>query len=282
MCTVSLFDELYLEESQSVVGWSLTSNHADLACDQSNLVLKAAILLETAAGRKWEKRRPPGGVAALHKRIPIGAGLGGGSSDGARMLLGLNRLWDAGLSAEELSPLAAQLGSDVPFFLFGPSNICRGRGEIVAPIAKPAVRWAILILPSQAIATPGVYKRLDLLNDWSVNKPRSDDENNEPRLREPDWTNWTLLPAQQLLTMLVNDLEPPAFDVAPELAYLRDTAEQVIQRVVRMSGSGSTLFSLFDQLPEAQAAAKEIKENLSVGAQVVELAPDINDDLNKT
>ncbi len=282
MCRVSLFDQLQLETTAgrfTDVGLSLSSDRADLICDQSNLIVKAAGLLAAEiAGREREGWPASGGVAALRKRIPIGAGLGGGSSDGARILLGLNRLWNAGLSVEELSAIGARLGSDVPFFLHGPSSVCRGRGEVVQPIARPAVRWAVLILPHQAIATPGVYKRLDTLNKWDARTETKEDANWSA---EPDWAHWTTLPANQLLPLLLNDLERPAFDVAPEIGQLRDRAEQLMGRIVRMSGSGSSLFTLFDEEAAARMAAGEMKRRLQVDSEAVELAPKIEDDLEE-
>src|SRR5689334_13715066 len=127
-----------------------------LPCDERNLVVRIARALRDAvrstsgaapgdelAPARHSKPRHVGGIrATLQKRIPVGAGLGGGSSDAARTLMGLNRLWRMGRAADELSAFAARFGSDLPFFFHGPSSVCRGRGEIVRPIARPAARWA--------------------------------------------------------------------------------------------------------------------------------------------
>ncbi len=122
--TIDLHDTLTLEPAQDMA----------LECDQSelegpdNLVLKAAALLREATGCHQGAR------LKLQKGIPLAAGLGGGSSDAAAALLGLSRLWGLGLSAEKLMPLAAKLGSDVPFFLYGGTAMAQGRGEIVRPL----------------------------------------------------------------------------------------------------------------------------------------------------
>ena len=184
----------------------------------------------------------------LSKKIPAGGGLGGGSSDAARMLLGLNRLLGMEYPIEKLAPLAAQLGSDVPFFLRGPSSICTGRGEIVHPIARPAPRWAVLMLPEIAMSTPRVYQVFDSLGPGKA----------QAGLDQPPWERWTSLNADELLPRLINDLEAPAFQISPQLGQLRADLEQALGRIVRMSGSGSTLFTLFDEEDAAKKAAATI------------------------
>src|SRR5581483_8619857 len=95
---------------------------------------------------------------------PAGAGLGGGSSDGAFTLMALNRLWKVGGAADVLSAFAARFGSDLSFFFHGPSSVCRGRGEIVSPVERPTARWAVLVLPAISMPTPDVYRRFDAMN----------------------------------------------------------------------------------------------------------------------
>jgi len=184
----------------------------------------------------------------LTKQIPAGGGLGGGSSDAGRMLLGLNRLLGMEYPIEKLAPLAAQLGSDVPFFLHGPSSICSGRGEIVHPIAPPRPRWAVLMLPEIAMPTPRVYQVFDSLGLGKA----------QAGIDQPVWDEWTSLNADELLPRLINDLEAPAFQISPQLGQLRSGLEQALGRIVRMSGSGSTLFTLFDDSEAAKNAAKTI------------------------
>jgi len=212
---------------------------------------------------------------ALAKRIPVGAGLGGGSSDAARTLVGLNRLWNAGWAADQLSGFAARFGSDVPFFVVaafqGPSAACEGRGEIVRPLPTPAPKWAVLVLPPFGLSTRDVYARFDemgLGHDDAV-------------AAGPDLRDWTGRGARELLPRLVNDLEPAAFSASPELAALRSGIERTAGRTVRMSGSGSSLFTLFDagEADDAAAAARLIGERHAVTAVAVELAPHVTDDL---
>ena len=287
MCTVGLFDTLSLRLSDAPAPAVPTGTAASgdtrtgglrivlecepagLPCDERNLVVRV--------GNAWQTGAPPAAIVArLTKRTPVGAGLGGGSSNAARMVLALDRLFPGsggGRSVGDLSAFAARFGSDVPFFLAGPSSVCAGRGEIVRPIDKPRPRWAVLVLPNVMMPTPDVYRRFDALGLGSI----EDIEN------EPDWSHWTTLDALSLLPRLVNDLELPAFAIRPELGEMRTGIERALGRPVRMSGSGSSLFTLFDEGEEARMAAQSLTEVLGgwkARIEAVELAPSIRDDLN--
>jgi 4-diphosphocytidyl-2-C-methyl-D-erythritol kinase len=220
----------------------------------------------------------------LEKRVPAGGGLGGGSSDAASMLLGLNRLWvsnvgeavdspndeaqrsTAGMEdMRELCEMASRLGSDVPFFLYGPSSICKGRGEQVRPIGVPErAKWVTLVLPPIGMPTADVYRRFD-----AMNLGREQDVE-----REPSWHKWVTLGSRSLLAELVNDLEAPAFALRPDLGNLRAAIERSLDRPARMSGSGSSLFTLYDERDEAHAAAERITIDHGVRAVAVELCPE--------
>jgi 4-diphosphocytidyl-2-C-methyl-D-erythritol kinase len=210
----------------------------------------------------------------------VGAGLGGGSSDAARTLLGLDRFWGCGLWGSEpgrqrLGQLAATLGSDVPFFLYGPSSVCRGRGEDVRPTPPPIrARWALLMLPPMAMSTPLVYRRFD---EMELGRAMG---HVESVAGGPPWKEWSALEARRLLPLLVNDLEVAAFDMNPDLGRLRQEAEKALGRPVRMSGSGSSLFTLFDERPEALAAAERMGSGGSLRAVPAEVSLDLKDDLS--
>ena len=282
---------------------SLACDPPGLPCDASNLVAKAAVAFAGALSARSGWETPPshaGDLAAtspprapsrssvshgnsaevphveaqLLKRIPVGAGLGGGSSDGARTLAALNALWKAGWSDERLAELSASLGSDLPFFFHGESAVCRGRGERVQRITRPRPRTALLVLPGRPMPTPPVYRKFDELNLGS----------DASTTAEPDWSAWTRLSASELLPRLVNDLECPAFAIDPALGHLRADLEQLLSRPVRMSGSGSSLFSLYDDAEQAEAnrVAQMLTERKQVQALAVEVAPKLVDDLNAT
>ena len=264
MVTIGLFDRLSIEQSD-VPGIRLTCDNAGIPTDASNLVVQtAAALADWLAAREPDRVRN-GINVRLKKNIPAGAGLGGGSSDGARMLYALDAMWRLGLSAGELAEFAARFGSDLSFFFFQPSAVCRGRGEIVTPLPRPRVRWAVLVLPDIHMPTPAVYRRFDELGLGSS-------ENLSP---EPAWDDWALLEASELLGRLRNDLEPAAFSIAPALGRLRQDAEHRVSRPVRMSGSGSSLFTLYDEAAAAVAAAQHIGDELRVTALAVEVGPEL-------
>jgi 4-diphosphocytidyl-2-C-methyl-D-erythritol kinase len=252
---------------------SLSSDLPGLSGDASNLVVRAAQTL-AGAPRGGEAARELKPVrATLEKLIPLGAGLGGGSSDAARTLIALNRLWGMNWPTEKLAPLAEALGSDVPFFLFGASSICTGRGEVVRPVTQPRfARWCVLILPEIHMPTAAVYWRFDELGLGF------DDE----IAREPDWANWSRKKSKDFLAGLVNDLEGPAFEIRADLGKLRADVELRLGRTVRMSGSGSSLFTLFDEQSDATEAAESVEKNFGVRAIAVQLAPELRDDVGST
>jgi 4-diphosphocytidyl-2-C-methyl-D-erythritol kinase len=289
MCTIGLFDTLTIEPDGTNV--SLTCDDPSLKCDSSNLIVRAARALQEEverhhAGSERTRDGPdlpcatrsgpsrirsgPGVKVHLTKRIPVGGGLGGGSSDAAHMILALNRLWNLYWPTARLAPLAATLGSDVPFFLHGPSSLCTGRGEIVEPIPAPKARWAVIVMPGFALPTPDVYRKFDELGLGAAQAVNI----------RPPLQNWTQLSARELLKELSNDLEPAAFAICPQLSDLRRDIEQTLGRPVRMSGSGSSLFSLFDDSSEANSAAARIHDRHAVKTAAVEIAPAVADDLN--
>ena len=279
MVTVGLFDTLTFQTKSDThvppTGGSSTSHlslrcdNPRLPCDQRNLIVKIANAWREES--KPDLKNTTDLQVFLEKRIPVGAGLGGGSSDGAFALMALNRLWRSGGAADVLSAFAARFGSDLSFFFHGPSSVCRGRGEIVSPIPRPTARWAVLVLPKRSMPTPDVYRRFD-----QMNLGREEDIVNEP-----DWKNWAALKSWELLPRLVNDLEPPAFDIAPDLAHLRSRVETAIGRPVRMSGSGSSLFTLSDEQSHAVEAAEKIERDTNERAVPVEVAPIFDDDLQR-
>ena len=273
MCTVGLFDTLEFDYAQNI-GTPDTPAHVRLVCDDPNLPTderNLVVRVTSSWGRRvyeLEKMRVRPLCASLGKKIPAGAGLGGGSSDGASALRAVNGLWETGANDLELAEFAGQFGSDLPFFFHGPSSICSGRGEIVEPIARPRPKWAMLVLPGIMMPTPEVYRRFDELK-------LGRDENVK---KMPAWNAWNQLSAADLLPMLINDLEAPAFSISKRLRELREAVERGVQRIVRMSGSGSSLFTIFDDRNEAEAAARKINKDLPVRALAVELAPDVEDD----
>ncbi len=206
--------------------------------DGQNLVVRAARAYEAATSRPCRQK------VVLRKSIPHGAGLGGGSSDAATTLLGLEKLNPDPLGAGRLSELAAALGSDVPFFLHPGAAICTGRGETIKPVEGPPLR-VLLLKPGFGVATPDAYGR------WSGAK-------------EVPGISY----ASQPLTgvTLSNDLERPVFSKHRFLAelkqWLRDREDT---DAALMSGSGATVFAVLREGANAGAIADEARQSLDPG-----------------
>lgn len=290
MCTVALFDTLEVSRLAKGDGKSLvymTCDDPALPCDATNLIVRAGAALAEAiaadrptrvgdnalVGREVTEETVGvfGVKVALRKRIPFGAGLGGGSSDGATAMIGLNRVWSAGFDRDRLAALSARCGSDLPFFFYGGSSICTGRGQVVRPTPPPVARWAALFLPDVQMPTPRVYRVFD---EMKLGHPR------HLAAELVDWVAWAKLPAEELLPLLVNDLESPAFAINPQLGRLRSELETDLGRPVRMSGSGSSLFTLFGNEADAVRVAESVSGKYHVRSVAVEVSPKISDDLN--
>lgn len=232
--------------------YSLECDDPALPRDGSNLVLQAAKALNKAAGSNH------GVEITLAKRIPSGSGLGGGSSNAATTLALLNELWHTGLSPAELAQLGATLGSDIPLFFHSSPCIVRGRGERIDDVHQPLSAWVTLILPNLRCATPAVYAAWDRLPQHPQ----------RPALTE-------ILAAARsptaLMALLFNDLEPAAFEVVPALRLLATQAAEIARGPVRMTGSGSALFRLFDSERDASDLAATVERELGVRTGVARL-----------
>lgn len=232
--------------------YALDCDEPTLPCDGSNLVLRAARALNQAAGTNR------GVHIGLKKRIPAGAGLGGGSSNAATTLTLLNELWNVGLGKADLGRLAAELGSDVPLFCCSPLCVIRGRGEQVDELGAPPALWAALVLPVIHCSTAAVYAAWDQL-----------------RQRPPRPTLAEVLAARdsasRLMELLFNDLEAAAFRVVPSLAELAAQIADATGQPVRLTGSGSALFRLFDDPQAAARFALTVGSEVGVRSDVVAL-----------
>jgi len=232
MTMIGLYDTLRFspvppsENSQCEIQLCLNKTESacsdDISSGHDNLIVKAAKLLKEHAGY------PGGAKIELWKRIPSQAGLGGGSSDAAATLVGLNHLWKLELSQEELSELAARLGSDVPFFLSHlPIAVCRGRGEIVEPSDAPAGQWFVIVKPESGLSTPAVFR------EW---KPGDEKQSSGDLVRD--------LRQGKSTGRLYNALQKPAASQNADISRLQDvfSSEPVFGHM--MSGSGTAYFGL--------------------------------------
>ncbi len=208
---------------------SLTCSDESLPLDDSNLAMKAL--------RAFEKRTGVSGAWGIHleKMIPSGAGLGGGSSDAAAVLRGLNDLTGCRLPLETLAELGAAIGSDVPFFLHGRACDATGRGEIVSPVEFPHQLTLVLIKPPFGVSTPWAYQR------WAASRPLAEVS------YEAQVCPWG---------EMVNDLERPVFEKHLLLPAIKMwlLAQDETQAAL-MSGSGSTVFAIVREGAQADALA---------------------------
>lgn len=216
-------------------GFSFTCDDPEVPSDERNLVVKAARAYEAASGI------PCHCAISLKKCIPHGAGLGGGSSDAAATLLGLNRRHDFKLSVQALHDLAAALGSDIPFFLTTGAARCTGRGEKIEPVPPPPLR-VLLIKPSFAVATPDAYRRWETsLEIPGIAYSRQESEG----------------------IVLVNDLERPVFEKHRFLAELKQwLLARTESAAALMSGSGATVFAVLREGADAESLAQAARLEL--------------------
>jgi len=232
---VSLYDDVELELLSS--GIKLECDTPGVPTDDTNLACKAALLL-----RQTYQVEGKGVNIRLKKNIPFGAGLGGGSGNAAGVLMGLNRLWNLKIEREKLSKLAAELGSDVPFFLTSPCALGMGRGEQLGSLKPCAKFQVLLVFPGFPVATSWVYQNLKL----KLTKR----ENNISILRK----NLSLSDITSLGSRLYNDLEPVVIQRFPEIQVVKDELGAWGALGVLLSGSGSTVFGIFDDLEKARVA----------------------------
>lgn len=230
-CAVELADEITLDVVEGD-GVRLEVDGPDLGSPEGNLAVRAARGFLAAAGLRRQV------AIRLRKRIPAGAGLGGGSSDAAAVLRALDRIEPGAIPPGELQALALQLGSDVPFFLDG-SVIARGagRGERLAPVPPLPSVPVLLLFPGFPVSTPAAYGWLDEDRARGV-EPGPVPESPEP---PPTPSSWS-----EAARSAANDFEGPVFRRHPELRDLRDLLALAGATIALLSGSGSALFGVFD------------------------------------
>ena len=235
LCKIALHDTIEITPLPDGETTVLTCNDPTVPVDETNLALRALRLVEGETGtrRSWRIH--------LEKCIPAGAGLGGGSSNAATVLRGLNQLLGSPLSDAQLHPLAARIGSDVPFFLLDyPAAVGTGRGEIVTPVSFPWHLPVVVIKPPFPIPTPWAYQR------WATSRERTG------VLYAPQICPWG---------EMVNDLERPVFEKHLLLPTLKSKLLECGNTVAAlMSGSGSTMFAVTRTAAAAEELAAQAHE----------------------
>ncbi|KPL02788.1 MAG: hypothetical protein AMJ90_04870 [candidate division Zixibacteria bacterium SM23_73_2] len=241
MQAVDLWDELTL--SKIPRGIRVECDDPKVPLDNSNLSYRAAELLldrvDIDSGVKIK----------IKKKIPQAAGLGGGSSNAAFTLIGLNKLFDLGLAREDLHPIAEQVGSDVPFFLYSGQAVARGRGERIKEVELPKDYWIVLVKPNFKMSTYEVYKnfKIDLTKKTKKIKIRFEKKEFHKLLR-----NWK------------NDLEGEVEKNFPQIKEIKNRLRKAKAIKSQMSGSGPTVFGIFKEKPEEKEVRKLFREDYQV------------------
>ncbi|MCA1032842.1 4-(cytidine 5'-diphospho)-2-C-methyl-D-erythritol kinase [Bacillus timonensis] len=224
MTTIDLADRIELVELDSDT-IKIISHSRFVPDDNRNLAYQAASLLK----KRFDIKK---GVAiSITKTIPVAAGLAGGSSDAAAVLRGLNKLWNIGLSMDELAELGAEIGSDVSFCVYGGTAIATGRGEKIEHISAPPHCWVILAKPSIGVSTADVYRNLSLDD---VKHP--DVDGMVEAINNKDYS--------AICNKVGNVLEEVTLNMHPEVAHIKDQMKRFGADAVLMSGSGPTVFGL--------------------------------------
>ena len=253
MVPVGLYDEITITRLKSKKtgrgDLKVTCNHPLVPSGKENLAYRAASLL---LGKK--------GISDpvhiyIRKRIPVGGGLGGGSSDAAATLQGLDRFFRLGCRRREILSLAASLGADVPFFIYGRPARARGIGELLHPFASFPRLWMVILYPGFPVSTRWVYQNLHF------SKLTKGIENTR--------INFSLRDAKGLEHLLINDLEKVAMRRYPQIAFLKDRLMEEGAAGALMSGSGSSVFGIFPSGQIAREAFRRLRKEEGVQAYLV-------------
>ncbi|HYJ45853.1 MAG TPA: 4-(cytidine 5'-diphospho)-2-C-methyl-D-erythritol kinase [Pyrinomonadaceae bacterium] len=248
MVPVSLYDEIEIKRAKPGAKLTVTCDDPKIPSGKNNLAYKAAALI---LGKAAEQR-----PVAIHirKRIPAGAGLGGGSSDAAAVLIGVNRLLRLGKSRRELMKLAVKIGADVPFFILGRPARARGIGERLKALKRGPSLWLVIAYPGFPISTGWAYHSLDFKLTKNPGKTS---------LNRHVW------PLRGHALELVNDLEKPVLRRYSKVARLKRRLAEAGAAGTLMSGSGSSVFGLFSSGDKAKKAFLRLERGDGIQAFLV-------------
>ncbi|MDF1536251.1 MAG: 4-(cytidine 5'-diphospho)-2-C-methyl-D-erythritol kinase [bacterium] len=238
---VSLYDRITIREV-SDPGIHVTCSDPTVPSGPGNLVYQAAQLIMEAT------RTAGKGISIdLEKRIPHGAGLGGGSSDAAAVIMGLNTLWNLSLSLMEMEEVAARIGSDVPLFLHPSPSVISGRGEVVTPAPARIRAVFLIVFPGFSVSTRWAYSNFRLTKDHG-----------KYRISALQRAERGELPPDRWQGFIVNDLEAAVSNKHPEIGRCIEDLLLLGAGASQMSGSGSAVFGLFEDRFVAQKAASSL------------------------
>lgn len=241
MQTVDIYDDLFLEKTEKP-GVELQIEGSELTAGKDNLICRAAELF-------MEEKGIAGGVKIrLVKRIPIAAGMAGGSSDAAATLRGMNELWETGCSAQELQELGVRLGADIPYCVVGGTMLSEGIGEILTPLPAPPECVLLIAKPEISVSTKFVYENLHA--DTLKSHPDIDGMAEAIRRRQ----------LEGITERMGNVLETVTTKTYPVIEEIKTVMKEKGAENALMSGSGPTVFGIFGQKEQAEAAAAILRE----------------------
>lgn len=241
--TISLHDDISFVPGDDI---AMSCGDRSIPTDKRNLIVRAAVMLQERYGVKC------GATICLEKRIPAPGGLGGGSSNAAVVLLALRKLWGLDVNIAELHTIAEELGSDVPFFLYGGTALGLGRGETVEPIPEFREEYMLVVSPNVAVATRDAFKRLQL--------PALTKQESKRRLQI---CRLELESADFKYTAFKNDFETTVFAAYPEVERVKNTVLDLGADRAMLSGSGGSVFAVFDREETRQAALKALDNEVN-------------------
>lgn len=251
MQSIDLSDELFVEKAAE--GITLTIEGADLPLDRDNLIYRAAELMQKNYGIK------EGVKIRLIKRIPIAAGLAGGSADAAAVFRGMNEVFSLNASVEELSKLGATVGSDIPFCIQGGTMLATGRGENLRKLSDFPKMPVVLAKPKISVSTPWAYKKYDAM----------------PSVKHPDNIAMEAAIAQndreRIFSLMGNVLEPVVSSEYSEIGEYEKIMLDAGARAAQMSGSGPTVFALVDDDAVAEKIASVMREKTTADVFVTQI-----------
>ena len=241
--TVSLCDFLTFSESDDL---TLTCDLNDIPTDETNLIIKAAKALQTAFNIQ------KGAKIHLEKNIPSPGGLGGGSADAAITLLGLAKLWDIKTDLPTLSDIGEKLGADVPFFLYGGTASGTGKGTEIGQIDDIIEEYLLIVTPNVNVQTAEAYQKLDAPHLTNVDSKS---------ILEICFHEVEKLKSKQ--QVLRNDFEKVIFSIEPEIKRVKDSLLKFNPKFVLMSGSGASVFAVFENDETRQATIKALESEIN-------------------
>lgn len=241
MQNVNIFDTLtFTKRTDSEI--VITTNDSELPLNEHNLIYKAILLLRELSGRE------DGVDVHLNKRIPVAAGMAGGSTDAAATLLGVNHLFELGFEREELMRQSVKIGADVPYCVLGKTALSEGIGEKLTPISMPPKAHLVVAKPDINVSTPLVYKKLDSKEDYE----HPDIDGMLQAIADQD--------LQQMTSKLGNVLELVTVEDYPIIAQMKEVLLNNGAMGALMSGSGPSVFGIFDTQEKAQVAYEALQQ----------------------